>query len=77
MPSNQHKPFNYIPDSAAFDCLMTNRHLNQIAKVANESGPVTQKNIEDMQEEFKYFRTAIQNYLARSPRHIFREVSAV
>ena len=27
MPSNQHKPFNYSPDSAAFDCLMTNRHI--------------------------------------------------
>ena len=27
MPSNQHKPFNYSPDSAAFDYLMTNRHI--------------------------------------------------
>lgn len=42
-----------------------------------ESGPVTQKNIEDIQEEFKYFRTAMHNYMAQSPRHIFREVSAV
>ena len=38
-------------------------NLNQIAKVANESGTITQKDIEDMQEEFKYFRTAMQNYL--------------
>lgn len=38
-------------------------NLNQIAKVANESGSVTQKDIEDMQEEFRYFRAAMQNYL--------------
>ena len=36
---------------------------NQIAKVANESGSVYQKDIEDLQEEFKYFRTAMQSYL--------------
>ena len=35
-------------------------NLNQIAKVANESGSVYQKDIEDLQEEFKYFRTAIR-----------------
>ena len=38
-------------------------NLNQIAKVANESGSVTQKDIEDMQEKFKYFRAAMRNYL--------------
>ena len=38
-------------------------NLNQIAKVANESGSVYQKDIEDLQEEFKYFRTAMQSYL--------------
>ena len=43
--------------------LSIGNNLNQIAKVANESGSVTQKDIEDMQEEFKYFRTAMQNYL--------------
>ena len=37
--------------------------LNQIAKVANSTQSVYQKDIEDMQEEFKYFRTAMQNYL--------------
>ena len=37
--------------------------INQIAKVANESGSVYQKDIEDLQEEFKYFRTAMQSYL--------------
>lgn len=43
--------------------LSIGNNLNQIAKVANESGSVTQKDIEDMQEEFKYFRAAMQNYL--------------
>ena len=39
--------------------LSIGNNLNQIAKVANESGSVYQKDIEDLQEEFKYFRTAI------------------
>ena len=42
---------------------MIGTELNQIAKVANESGSVYQKDIEDLQEEFKYFRTAMQSYL--------------
>ena len=41
--------------------LSIGNNLNQIAKVANESGSVYQKDIEDLQEEFKYFRTAMQN----------------
>lgn len=43
--------------------LSIGNNLNQIAKVANESGSVYQKDIEDLQEEFKYFRTSMQNYL--------------
>ena len=43
--------------------LSIGNNLNQFAKVANESGSVTQKDIEDMQEEFKYFRTTMQSYL--------------
>ena len=43
--------------------LSIGNNLNQIAKVANESGSVYQKDIEDLQEEFKYFRTAMQSYL--------------
>ena len=42
---------------------MIGTELNQIAKVANSTQSVYQKDIEDMQEEFKYFRTAMQNYL--------------
>ena len=43
--------------------LSIGNNLNQIAKVANESGSVYQKDIEDWQEKFKYFRTAMQSYL--------------
>ena len=51
--------------------LSIGNNLNQIAKVANESGSVYQKDIEDLQEEFKYFRTAMQNYLFEiSPTYI-------
>lgn len=45
--------------------LSIGNNLNQIAKVANESGAVYQKDIEDLQEEFKYFRTAILKLLLR------------
>lgn len=37
-------------------------NLNQIAEIANSSGSVYQKDIEDLQKEFKYFRLAMQNY---------------
>ena len=51
--------------------LSIGNNLNQIAKVANESGSVYQKDIEDLQEEFKYFRTAMQSYLfPNSPTYI-------
>lgn len=43
--------------------LSISNNLNQIAVVANSFGSVSQKDIEDMQEEFKYFRSAMQNYL--------------
>lgn len=38
-------------------------NLNQIAAVVNASGSVYQKDIGDLQEKFKYFRTAMQKYL--------------
>ena len=38
-------------------------NLNQIVAVANSTGSIYQKDIEDMQEEFKYFRSAMKNYL--------------
>ena len=38
-------------------------NLNQIAAVANSTGSVYQKDIEDMQKEFKYFRSVMKNYL--------------
>ena len=51
--------------------LSIGNNLNQIAKVANDSGSVTQKDIEDMQEEFKYFRDVMKNYLFEiSPTYI-------
>ena len=43
--------------------LSIGNNLNQIAKVANESGSVYQKDIEELQEEFKYFKKVIKNYL--------------
>ena len=45
----------------AFRRIGTN--LNQIAAVANASGSVYQKDIEDMQEQFKYFNNVMKNYL--------------
>ena len=51
--------------------LSIGNNLNQIAKVANESGSVTQKDIEDMQEEFKYFRDVMKNYLFEIKADIF------
>ena len=37
--------------------------LNQIAKVANSTQSVYQKDIEDMQKEMDYFRRVMKNYL--------------
>ena len=39
------------------------RNLNQIAAVANSCGCIYQKDIEDMQKEFEYFRRVMKNYL--------------
>ena len=38
-------------------------NLNQIAAIANSTGSIYQKDIEELQEEFKYFKKAIKNYL--------------
>ena len=38
-------------------------NVNQVAKVVNSTGSVYQKDIEELQEEFKYFKKAIKNYL--------------
>ena len=38
-------------------------NLNQIARVVNSTGSVYQKDIEEMQSNFKYFKNAIKNYL--------------
>lgn len=43
--------------------LSIGNNLNQIAEIANSTGSIYQKDIEDMQEEFKYFRSAMKNYL--------------
>ena len=43
--------------------LSIGNNLNQIAAVANASGSVYQKDIEDLQEEFRYFRSVMKNYL--------------
>ena len=45
----------------AFRRIGTN--VNQIAAVVNTSGSVYQKDIEDMQEQFKYFNNVMKNYL--------------
>ena len=45
----------------AFRRIGTN--VNQIAAVVNTSGAVHQKDIEDMQEQFKYFNNVMKNYL--------------
>ena len=42
--------------------LSIGNNLNQIAEVANSTGSIYQKDIEDMQEEFKYFRSAMNHY---------------
>ena len=38
--------------------------LNQIAKVANSSQSIYQKDIEDMQKQMEYFTRVIENYLS-------------
>lgn len=38
-------------------------NVNQIARTVNKTGSVYQKDIEDLQKEFKYFKDAIKNYL--------------
>ena len=43
--------------------LSISNNLNQIAAVANASGSIYKKDIEDLQEEFKYFRSVMKNYL--------------
>ena len=43
--------------------LSISNNLNQIAAVANAGGSVYQKDIEDLQEEFRYFRSVMKNYL--------------
>ena len=51
--------------------LSIGNNLNQIAVVANASGSVYQKDIEDLQAEFKYFRDVMKNYLFEiSPTYI-------
>ena len=51
--------------------LSIGNNLNQIAAVANASGSVYQKDIEDLQTEFKYFRDVMKNYLFEiSPTYI-------
>lgn len=43
--------------------LSIGNNLNQIAAVANSSGSVYLKDIEDLQKEFKYFRDVMKSYL--------------
>lgn len=51
--------------------LSIGNNLNQIAVVANSSGSVYQKDIEDLQKEFKYFRSVMKSYLFEiSPTYI-------
>ncbi len=38
-------------------------NLNQIATVANSTKSIYQKDIEDLQEQFKYFDKVMKNYL--------------
>ena len=38
--------------------------LNQIAKVANSTQSIFQKDIEDMQKQMKYFSNVMENYLS-------------
>lgn len=51
--------------------LSIGNNVNQIAEVANSSGSVYLKDIEDLQNEFKYFRSVMKNYLFEiSPTYI-------
>ena len=51
--------------------LSIGNNVNQIAEAANSSGSVYQKDIEDLQKEFKYFRSVMKNYLFEiSPTYI-------
>lgn len=51
--------------------LSIGNNLNQIAAVANSTGSVYQKDIEDLQKEFKYFRDVMKSYLFEiSPTYI-------
>mgnify|MGYP004698718437 FL=1 len=51
--------------------LSIGNNVNQIAEVANSSGSVYQKDIEDLQKEFKYFRSVMKNNLFEiSPTYI-------
>ena len=51
--------------------LSIGNNVNQIAEVANSSGSVYQKDIEDMRTEFEHFRNVMNNYLVKiSPRSI-------
>ena len=51
--------------------LSIGNNVNQIAEVANFSGSVYQKDIEDLQKEFGYFRSVMKNYLFEiSPTYI-------
>lgn len=51
--------------------LSIGNNVNQIAEVANASGSVYLKDIEDLQNEFKYFRSVMKNYLFEiSPTYI-------
>lgn len=45
----------------ALDSIANN--VNQVARTVNKTGSVYQKDIEDLQKEFKYFKDAIKNYL--------------
>lgn len=45
----------------SFNKIGTN--LNQIARVVNSTGEVYQKDIDDMKDEFDYFKRVMNNYL--------------
>ena len=52
--------------------LSIGNNLNQIAAVANASGSVYQKDIEDLQAEYKYFRDVMKNYLSEISPTFFK-----
>ena len=52
--------------------LSIGNNLNQIAAVANASGSVYQKDIEDLQKEYKYFRDMLKKYLAEISPTFFK-----